>query len=87
IFYFIFHLPIKNKLSDDQIFIIKVDRPVRSQYDLLLRSYQHRILTRVNKKIEERESEILLVSYRGLNEFLCAFINRSLPTYPYTIRR
>ncbi|CAF3758313.1 unnamed protein product [Rotaria sp. Silwood1] len=72
--------------SDDQIFIIKVDRPVRSQYDLLLRSYQHRILTRVNKKIEERESEILLVSYRGLNEFLCAFINRSLPTYPYTIR-
>ncbi|CAF4483081.1 unnamed protein product, partial [Rotaria sp. Silwood2] len=72
--------------SDDQMYIVKVDRTFRSQYELLLRSYQSRILTRSNKKIEERESEILLASYRGLNEFLCAFINRSLPTYNYIIR-
>ncbi|CAF1194078.1 unnamed protein product [Rotaria sordida] len=72
--------------SDDQIFIIKVDRAFRFQYEILLQNYQNRILTRLNKKIEEREANILLASYRGLNEFLCAFINRSLPTYTYVIR-
>ena len=37
-------------------------------------------------KNEEHESEILMASYRNLNEFLCAFINHSLPTYNYGIR-
>ena len=41
----------------------------------------------MSKKEEEHESDILLVSYRNLNEFLCAFIKRSLPTYTYSIRR
>jgi len=27
-----------------------------------------------------------MVSYRNLNEFLCAFINHSLPTYNYVVR-
>ena len=27
-----------------------------------------------------------MTSYRNLNEFLCAFINHSLPTYDYVIR-
>jgi hypothetical protein len=37
-------------------------------------------------KNDEKESDILMGSYRNLNEFLCAFINHSLPTYNYTIR-
>ena len=41
----------------------------------------------MSKKEEDHESDILFVSYRNLNEFLCAFITRSLPTYQYTIRR
>jgi len=27
-----------------------------------------------------------MASYRNLNEFLCAFINHSLPTYNYSIK-
>jgi hypothetical protein len=27
-----------------------------------------------------------MASYRNLNEFLCAFINHSLPSYNYVIR-
>ncbi|UJR08253.1 hypothetical protein I4U23_012526 [Adineta vaga] len=73
--------------SDDQIFIIRVDRAFRSQYELLLLNYQNRILTRLTKKGEEHESEILLASYRNLNEFLCAFINQSLPIYNYSVRQ
>jgi len=41
---------------------------------------------RGKKKSDEQESEILMASYRHLNEFLCAFVNHSLPTYHYTIR-
>jgi len=44
------------------------------------------MLIRAPKKVEEHESEILMTSYRNLNDFLCAFINHSLPTYKYTIR-
>ncbi|CAF1345544.1 unnamed protein product [Adineta steineri] len=72
--------------SDDQTFIIRVDKAFRSQYELLLKNYQNRILTRLTKKGDEHECEILLASYRNLNEFLCAFINQSLPTYSYSIR-
>ena len=35
---------------------------------------------------EQNDSEILMTSYRNLNDFLCAFINRSLPTHNYYIR-
>ena len=35
----------------------------------------------------EHESEILMASYRNLNEFLCAFINHALPIYNYVVRR
>jgi hypothetical protein len=38
------------------------------------------------KKADEHESEILLTSYQNLNEFLCKFIDHSLPIYNYSIR-
>lgn len=41
----------------------------------------------MTKKGEEHESEILLASYRTLNDFLCAFINKSLPIYSYAVRQ
>jgi len=44
------------------------------------------MLIRAPKKVEEHESEILMTSYRNLNDFLCAFIDHSLPKYNYTIR-
>ncbi|CAF1576458.1 unnamed protein product, partial [Adineta ricciae] len=72
--------------SDEQIFIVRVDRAFRLQYETLLQSYQNRILSRLTKKGEEHESEILLASYRNLNEFLCAFMSQSLPIYSYTVR-
>ncbi|CAF1347685.1 unnamed protein product [Rotaria magnacalcarata] len=73
--------------SDDQFFIVKIDRVFRSQYDRLIRNYEHRILSRVNKKDKERTSGVLLTSYKNLNEFFCAFIDHSLPTYNYVVRQ
>ena len=35
---------------------------------------------------EQNDSEILMRSHRTLNDFLCAFINHSLPTYNYYIQ-
>ncbi len=34
----------------------------------------------------ERHTDILLESYHNLNSFLCAYIDRSLPTHQYFIR-
>ncbi|CAF3358734.1 unnamed protein product [Rotaria socialis] len=73
--------------SDDQIFIVKIDRIFRSQYDRLVRNYEHRMLSRVNKKNDERVSDVLLTSYKNLNEFFCAFIDHSLPAYNYVVRQ
>jgi hypothetical protein len=44
------------------------------------------MFTHQTKKSDEHESDILLASYRSLNEFLCAFIDQSLPIYNYSIR-
>ncbi len=38
------------------------------------------------KKGDEHESDILLVSYQNLNDFLCKFIDHSLPIYNYSVR-
>ena len=38
------------------------------------------------KKGDEHESEILLSSYQNLNDFLCKFINHSIPIYNYSVR-
>jgi hypothetical protein len=38
------------------------------------------------KKGEEHESEILLSSYQNLNDFLCKFVDHSLPIYNYSVR-
>ena len=43
-------------------------------------------MTHLTKKHEEHESEILLASYRNLNDFLTSFISHTLPTYNYIVR-
>ncbi len=43
-------------------------------------------MTHTTKKNDEHESEILLASYRNLNDFLCSFIDHLLPNYNYSIR-
>lgn len=35
---------------------------------------------------EQNDTDILMAAYRNLNDFLCAFINHSLPTHNYYIR-
>ncbi|UJR38008.1 hypothetical protein I4U23_030690 [Adineta vaga] len=72
--------------SEEQTFIIKIDRAFRAQYDNLLQSYQNRFLTLATQKNQEQELENLMQSYKNLNEFLCAFIDHALPTYNYIIR-
>jgi len=52
-----------------------------------LSSFENQIRSHKTRKDEERESEILLVSYRNLNEFLMQFIEHSIPIYDYSIRR
>ncbi|CAF0975904.1 unnamed protein product [Adineta ricciae] len=72
--------------SEEQTFIIKIDRPFRIQYDVLLQSYQNRMLTNTTQKNSEQESEALMRSYKNLNEFLCSFIDHASPTYNYIVR-
>ncbi|CAF4599618.1 unnamed protein product [Rotaria sp. Silwood1] len=72
--------------STEQIFIMKINRIFRAQYDLLFRQYYDYIGPRRTRKDMERYTDMLLQSYQNLNKFLCAYIDRSLPTYQYFIR-
>lgn len=44
----------------------------------------NRIATR---QVNQNDANIIMESYRHLNDFLCAFINHSLPQYDYVIRK
>ncbi|CAF0912475.1 unnamed protein product [Rotaria sordida] len=72
--------------SIEQIFIMKINKTFRAQYDLLFRQYYDYIGPRRKRKDIERRTDILFQSYQNLNRFLCAYIDRSLPTYQYFIR-
>lgn len=48
---------------------------------------KNRVENRASKKDDDHESEILLASYRNLNDFLCSFLSRLLPTHNYVVRR
>jgi meckelin len=48
-------------------------------------SYQNRIRLQGNNRKDEHESDVLMASYRTLNEFLCSFINHSLINYNYVV--
>lgn len=41
---------------------------------------------RTAKQNDEKDAENLMISYRKLNDFLCAYINHSVPAYTYSIR-
>ncbi|CAF1256162.1 unnamed protein product [Adineta steineri] len=72
--------------SDEQIFIMKINRNFRKQYELLFRNYYSYIGPRKTREDTERYTDMLLQSYQNLNGFLCAFIDHSLASYKYFIR-
>ncbi|CAF2625636.1 unnamed protein product [Rotaria sp. Silwood2] len=72
--------------STEQIFIMRTNRTFRAQYDILCRKYYDYVGSRRIQKDMERYTDILFQSYQNLNKFLCAYINRSCPTYQYLIR-
>ncbi|CAF2968602.1 unnamed protein product [Rotaria sp. Silwood2] len=72
--------------SDDQIFIMKINRSFRRQYELLFRNYYNYNGPRKVRQDFERYTDMLLQSYQNLNGFLCAFIDHSLPSHEYRIR-
>ncbi|UJR08252.1 hypothetical protein I4U23_012525 [Adineta vaga] len=72
--------------SNDQIFIMKMNRNFRKQYDLLFRTYYNYVGPRKTREDVERYTDMLLQSYQNLNGFLCAFIDHSLASHKYFIR-
>ncbi|CAF0826220.1 unnamed protein product [Adineta steineri] len=72
--------------ANDQTFIILIDHIFRAQYDLLLQNYQEHMRTRTIKKSAENSLDVLMKSYKNLNEFLCSFIDHALPSHNYIVR-
>ncbi|CAF0721542.1 unnamed protein product [Adineta steineri] len=72
--------------STEQIFIMKINRTFRTQYDLLFRKYSDFVGPRRSKKDKEHYTDVLLESYRNLNSFLCSYIDHSLPAHEYYVR-
>ncbi|CAF3088811.1 unnamed protein product [Rotaria socialis] len=72
--------------SPEQLFIMKINRTFRSQYDLLFQKYGDYVRQRRARGDKEHFADILLQSYQNLNKFLCAFIGHALPTHQYVIR-
>ncbi|CAF0754578.1 unnamed protein product [Adineta steineri] len=72
--------------STEQIFIMKINRTFRMQYDLLFRKYSDFVGPRRSKKDKEHYTDVLLESYRNLNSFLCSYIDHSLPAHEYYVR-
>ncbi|UJR38011.1 hypothetical protein I4U23_030693 [Adineta vaga] len=72
--------------STDQIFIMKINRTFRAQYDLLFRKYTDFVGPRKRTDGREGYTDVLLESYQNLNSFLCAYIDHSLPNLQYIIR-
>ncbi|CAF3878723.1 unnamed protein product [Rotaria sp. Silwood1] len=72
--------------SDEQIFIMKINRSFRTQYESLFRNYYNNNGPRKVREDFERYTNMLLQSYQNLNRFLCAFIDHSLPSHEYIIR-
>ncbi|CAF4828802.1 unnamed protein product [Rotaria sp. Silwood1] len=73
--------------SDEQTFIVQFTGHFRSQYNVLIGNYQRQNSRRVQKRTDEKDAELLMRAYQSINEFLCAFITRSLPNDQYTIQR
>ncbi|CAF3900474.1 unnamed protein product [Rotaria sordida] len=73
--------------SDEQTFIIQLTSKFRAEYNILISNYQNQQRRNVKNLLGEQEAELLMRSYRNLNEFLCAFITHSLPNDRYTIYR
>lgn len=72
--------------SNDQLFILKMTR----DFQLIYRKGQQRLSSssrNQTREIIEQQANQMLESYQNINQFLCAFINRSLVDYPYLIRQ
>ncbi|CAF1048612.1 unnamed protein product [Rotaria sordida] len=72
--------------SDEQIFIVKINRQFRRKYASLFQNYYNFNGPRKMREDFERYTNILLQSYQDLNIFLCGFIDHSLPSHEYVIR-
>ncbi|CAF3802666.1 unnamed protein product [Rotaria magnacalcarata] len=72
--------------SDEQIFIMKINRSFRRQYQSLLQAYYGYTGPRKTRLDAERYTDLLLQSYQNLNGFLCAFIDHSLSSHQYILR-
>lgn len=75
--------------SNEQLFILKITRDFRREFDFIYRNDQVRISSIRNQTREliERQTNRMLESYQNINQFLCTFINHSLLAYPYLIRK
>ncbi|CAF0975869.1 unnamed protein product [Adineta ricciae] len=72
--------------SSDQIFIMKINRSFRMQYEALFRKYYNFVGPKRRMNGRENYTDVLLESYQNLNSFLCAYIDCSLPAHHYFIR-
>ncbi|CAF3787442.1 unnamed protein product [Rotaria socialis] len=72
--------------SDEQIFIMKINRSFQRQYQSLLRTYYGYTGPRKTRQDAERYTDLLLQAYQNLNGFLCAFIDQSLSSHQYILR-
>lgn len=72
--------------SHEQLFILKISREFRREFDLLWNNQQNISNDDQSREIVERHANQLLELYQNINRFLCAFINHSLLTLPYFIR-
>lgn len=75
--------------SQEQLFILKITRDFRREFDLVFIDGRERICSSEEQTREKTEqyANQMHESYQNINRFLCAFINHSLLTLPYFVRQ